>query len=98
MSRRDWPKEIKYLMWHNNMTLTALADRLGVTKQQLSQANTGGEPSPTLKYKILDMKGYTMTRETILDLLPAQLADTIRNKDNERISTADDDEKKVADA
>lgn len=100
MSERNWPNEIEYLLTTNHLTLTALADRLGVKKQQLSQIKNGLAPCPAmLKYKILDMKGYTMTRETLLDLLPDELAAVIREKDNQRIANMEtDQDKKIADA
>ncbi|WP_018079175.1 hypothetical protein [Thiobacillus denitrificans] len=98
MTQRNWPEEIEYLLQTNHLTLTALADRLGVKKQQLSLAKNGGACPPMLKFKIMDMKGYTMTREALLELLPAEVAAVIREKDNDRIaqmSTHDNDEKVI---
>lgn len=87
MSQRDWPEEIEYLLHTHRTTLTALAAKLGVTKQQLSAIKEGrASCPPMLKFKILDMKGYAMTRETLLELLPADVANVIREKDNERIA------------
>lgn len=98
MTQRNWPEEIEYLLQTNHLTLTALADRLGVKKQQLSLAKNGGACPTMLKFKIMDMKGYTMTREALLDLLPTEVAAMIREKDNDRIALActhDNDEKVV---
>ena len=77
-----WVERIDALKQQLGLTSdAALARRLGVTPQYLSDVRKGGKPaSPLLKFRILDLSAYVWTEDTVLDLLPEELKDAVAAK------------------
>ena len=59
----------------------AMARRLGVTPQYLSDVRRGAkQPSAMLKFRILDKMDFAWTDDTVLELLPEELRDLVEAK------------------
>lgn len=69
-----------------------LANHLGISPQFLSNVKKGIPFSPQLKVRIMDRLGYQLGRDALLMLLPSDVANLIREIDQQRsIRNADKD-------
>lgn len=81
----DWPKLINETLERRGLSVRALAVELGISDVFLGAVRKGAQPaSPMLKFKLLDMLGYDMTRDVLLKLLPDEVANSIHKKEIER--------------
>ncbi len=81
----NWPEIIEKLLEERQLSLRGLAASLDLSHVYLSAVRKGTQPaSPMLKFKLLDMLGYDMTRDVLLKLLPDEVANSIHKKDIER--------------
>ena len=81
----NWPEEIKLLMRDRDWSLRQLAVRVNMSATYLSDVIAGKSASPTLKLRILDMRGYDLASSAVLKLLlPKEVAEELVVKEKQR--------------
>lgn len=83
--RLDWGRLLDRLKMRMDLSDTALAAQIGLSKSMLSQCRTGARPLPlAAKYRLLDKLGYALTRDLILAALADEPREAITEADNKR--------------
>lgn len=74
----NWVEKLNQLKEQRQYTDTELAAQLGISKTFLADLRAGRRPFPPgVRFSILDMLGFDMTRDTLLMLLPDELREKI---------------------
>ncbi len=75
----DWIAKLNQIKDQRQYTDTELASKFGISKTFLSDLRAGRRPfPPSVRFAILDMLGYDMTRDVVLLLLPEELRERIK--------------------
>jgi DNA-binding Xre family transcriptional regulator len=81
----NWMEQLDKLKAQRQYTDTELSGQLGISKTFLADLRAGRRPfPPAVRFAILDMLGYDMTRDALLLLLPTELSDKIKASDVKR--------------
>lgn len=76
-------ERLKELQVERELNDSKTAILLGISRQFLSSVKLGDRPMPAMvRFNLLDFLGYTWTRDNLLLLLPDDVAELIRAKDN----------------
>lgn len=86
MSHENFLGSLEELKQRRSLNDSQVAKLLGITRQFLFDVKSGkAKPSAKLLFRLYDALGYAWTRDAILELLlPDEIAESIRQKDNAR--------------
>jgi transcriptional regulator with XRE-family HTH domain len=83
----DWPTEIRTLMQDRNWTQRELAAKVGMSATYIGDVLGGEMPSPKLKLRVLDMRGYDLASAAVLRMiLSRDVAEELVSRERKRAS------------